>query len=342
MTFEAPWYAILVVILPVCLLLYGYAQRRKKAAMDQLVGSGMKTAVDEASKGSTGYQFLPSWLLTAVIASLVLALMQPLWGKRAEEMPRMGRDIVVLLDTSLSMLAEDVAPNRIERAKSAIRDLVAAVEVDGGHRLSLIVFAGRPSLQSPLTLDYQLFLQRLQETNIETVAYEGSLIGDAIHHALERLGDLEPGFVDLILVTDGEDHGGLPIDAAAAAASTDFDLYTLGIGDPETGVPIPIVDADGKRSLLEHDGFEVRSRVQADLLAEMAQLTKGRYLGTVTDSGSDILQALYQEVLADKPRRELETEETELPAHRFQVFVLITIFLLLFYHLWVGRSARTA
>ena len=253
----------------------------------------------------------------------------------------MGRDIVVLLDTSLSMLAEDVSPNRMERAKAAIRDLVIAVEVDGGHRLALIAFAGRPSLQCPLTLDYQLFLQRLEETNIETVAYEGSLIGDAIHHALERLGDVEPGFVDLVLVTDGEDHGGLPMDAAAAAASADIDLYTLGIGDPEEGVPIPVVDADGERSLLEHDGFEVRSRVRTDLLAEMAQLTKGRFLGTMSEGGGGVLTTLYQDVLADKPKRQLETEQTELPAHRFQVFVLIAIFLLLFYQLWVGGSART-
>ena len=324
--FDTPWFAILVVMVPICLGFYLLAKRRRKAALDQLIGNGMPSeaiAVD----GHGGLGRLPNlWILAAVILCLVAALMQPKWGRRAEDMPRTGRDIVVLLDTSLSMLAEDVRPNRLERAKAMVRNLADAIKDHGGHRLALIAFAGRPSLQSPLTLDYDLFLQRLEEIDIETVAYEGSLIGDAIHHALERLGGMKPGFADLILVTDGEDHGGLPIDGAAAAAAADIDLYTVGIGDAAAGAPIPVVDEDGERSLLEYDGFEIRSKVQADLLAEMAQMTKGRFLGVSVNVES--LERLYRDVIAGKPRRQIASEETDVSAHRYQWFVLAALILL--------------
>ncbi|MGI9494126.1 MAG: VWA domain-containing protein [Geminicoccaceae bacterium] len=339
MIFDTPWFALLIVVIPICLGFYLLARRRRRAALDQLIGHGMP-AETIASDGSGALGGLPRpWILAAVILCLVAALMQPNWGRRAEDMPRSGRDIVVLLDTSLSMLAEDVQPNRLERAKAMVRNLADAIKDHGGHRLALIAFAGRPSLQSPLTLDYDLFLQRLDETDIETVAYEGSLIGDAIHHALERLGGMKPGFADLILVTDGEDHGGLPIDGAAAAAAADIDLYTIGIGDSETGAPIPVLDEDGARSLLEYDGFEIRSKVQADLLAEMAQLTKGRFLGAKVETES--LERLYRDVIAAKPRRQITSEETDVSAHRYQWFVLAALILLGFDWFWRHRPNGT-
>lgn len=338
MIFDAPWYTILIAALPACLVLYEWARRRRKAALEQLIGHGMGTdTVDSHAPGRLGN--LPSrWTLALVIPCLALALMQPRWGTRVETAPRTGRDIVVLLDTSLSMLAEDVQPNRLQRAKAMVRGLVGAVKEHGGHRLALVAFAGRPNLQSPLTLDYDLFLERLDDTDVETIAYEGSLIGDAIHHALERLGGLKPGFADLILVTDGEDHGGLPIDGAKAAAAADIDLYTLGVGRADVGAPIPMVDDDGERSLLVYDGFEVRSKVQADLLADMAQSTKGRFLGTEADI--EVLERLYLDILAEKPRRQIANEETDISAHRYQWFVLAALLLLGFDLFRRGRPMR--
>lgn len=337
MTFDTPWYALLLLTLPLVAALYTFARRRKKAALDRLIGAGMGT---DTSNGRRLGRLPRLWTAMAVIACLVAALMQPLWGKRTEDMPRSGRDIVLLLDTSLSMLAEDVDPNRIERAKGLIRHFVGAVRKDGGHRLALVAFAGRPMLQCPLTLDYDLFLQRLDETTVETVAREGSLIGEAVHHALERLGGLQPGFADVILLTDGEDHGGLPLAAASTMAAAGIDLYTLGIGDTETGAPIPVVDSDGERRLLEHDGFEVRSHVQTELLAEMAGMTQGGFLGA--DATPDRLVLLYRETLDGKPRRQLESENIELPAHRFQWFVLLALILLIADQLRIGWSARSA
>jgi Ca-activated chloride channel family protein len=340
MTFQAPWFGLLILVLPVCMLLYRLAKRRQRAALGQLIGKGMRPE-PRTDRRRGGVGGLPSpTALASVIVCLVLALMQPLWGKRTEALPHTGRDIVVLLDTSLSMLAEDVRPNRLEHAKAAIRRLVGAVKADGGHRLALVAFAGRPSLQCPLTLDYDLFLQRLDEADVETAVQEGSLIGDALHHALERLDGLKPGLADLILATDGEDHGGSPMAGAAAAASAGIDLYPLAIGDPNSAAPIPVAEHGFERSLLHHDGFEVRSRVRADLLADMAAVTKGRFLGAGNDIGA--LERLYHEVLARKPGRQLGSEAGDMPAHRFQWLVLLALGLLIVDRLRLDQRARTA
>ncbi|MEZ5930841.1 MAG: VWA domain-containing protein [Alphaproteobacteria bacterium] len=339
MTFEAPWYAILLLALPLAALLLAHARRRKKEALERLIGTGMADVRANDREKRSGR--LPGpWTLAGVIVCLTIALMQPLCGKRAEDTPRNGRDFVILLDTSLSMLAEDVAPNRIERAKAMIRRFVETVRADGGHRLALIAFAGRPSLQSPLTLDYDLFLKRLDETSSETVGQEGSLIGEAVQHALERLGGLQPGFADIILLTDGEDHGGLPLQAAAASANAGVDIDSIAIGSPGPGATIPVVDADGERRLLDYDGFEVRSTVQTELLAEMAGLTRGRFLGA--DDDEDSLARLYRETLAAKPKRALDAQAVDMPAQRFQLFVFLALVLLGVDQLWVGWKARTA
>ena len=114
------------------------------------------------------------------VGCLVLALMQPQWGQEWQEVQRQGRDLMIVLDVSRSMLAEDVVPNRLARAKNDIKDLVQVLQKEGGHRLGLVVFAGQASLQCPLTLDYGFFLQQLNQVGPHTVTRGGTLIGDAI------------------------------------------------------------------------------------------------------------------------------------------------------------------
>ena len=322
MSFAAPAFLVVLAAVPLLWVLFRFADQRRRSALRRFVGD-KAAAHTHAARRSRARRW--SYVaISAFFCFLVLALMQPQWGRRAEESPRTGRDIVVLLDTSLSMLAEDAAPNRFEAAKLAIRGLAEAVRADGGHRLALIAFSGRPSLQSPLTLDYDLFLDRLDATRVGVIAYEGSALGSAIAHALDRLA-LRPGFADLILISDGEDHAGIPLDGAAAAAAAGVDLYTLGIGDPDEGALIPIM-VDGKRVVIEYDGFPVRSRVDDDLLAEMARLTGGRFLGT--DGDPRVLERLYGTTLRDKPVRALEQTLPEVPAHRYQWFALVAFLLL--------------
>lgn len=322
MQFGAASFVYLLALVPVLLVLYAYAFRQKRKALRAFL---------DPAPGAPGTRVsgLRRWarplcVIGAVIL-LVLALMQPQWGKSVQEAPRQGRDLIVLFDVSLSMLAEDVAPNRLERAKAAVRELVATLRAEGGHRLGLVAFSGRASLQAPLTLDYGLFLERLDEVGVESVVRRGTLIGDALRQTLDGFGRLEHPYTDLILLSDGEDHGSLPIEAATFAAAHGIALYTVGVGDPEAAAPIPVDDAAGGRSYLEYRGQQVRSRMQPELLVRMAGATDGVY---VPLTGSDGLAGLYAEHIAGKPRRQIDAAASEGLAHRFAWFVLVALGLL--------------
>ena len=130
--------------------------------------------------------------VVGAVACLVVALMRPQWGETEEEVPRRGRDLLIMLDLSLSMLAEDVRPNRLEHAKSLVRELVAAVRAEGGHRLALVTFAGRATLETPPTLDYGLFLERLEAADPARVRVKGTMIGDALRQTVAASAGSSP------------------------------------------------------------------------------------------------------------------------------------------------------
>ncbi len=190
----------------------------------------------------------------------------------------------------------------------------------------MVAFAGRPTLQCPLTRDYAFFLERLDEVGTNTVARKGSLIGDAIRQTLSGFITEDPQYTDIILITDGEDHDSLPLEAAKVAAAQQVGLYTVGIGDPADGARIPLDDARGGRSYLQHKDLDVRSRMHQDTLLEMARLANGAYLPAGT--GAVELDRRYVEHIADKPRRRIGGAATEQSVHRYQWFVLLAIALL--------------
>ena len=217
--------------------------------------------------------------LAAAAACLVVALMQPQWGPGGQELPLRGRDVIVLLDVSSSMLAEDVAPNRLAQAKAAARSLALAVQRDGGHRLGLLTFAGRADVQCPLTRDYGLFLKRLDDATTDSVARRGTSIGEAVRQAMRAFGELTPGFTDFVLISDGEDHRSLPLEAAQMLGMLQISLSTVGVGDPNRRVPIPLTaGADGSGHLVQN-GEEVLSQMRSGLLIGMADAAGGVYLG---------------------------------------------------------------
>ena len=240
--------------------------------------------------------WLKALCLIDAVGCLVLALMQPQWGQEWQEVQRQGRDLMILLDVSRSMLAEDVVPNRLARAKSDIKDLVQVLQKEGGHRLGLIVFAGQASLQCPLTFDYGFFLQQLNQVGPHTVTRGGTLIGDAIRKALSAFATLANNYKDIILITDGEDHDSFPLEAAQAAAAQQVSIYTIGVGDAVTGTRVPMQDTAGSRTYMEYQGQEVRSRMQADLLLEIARLTGGAYVPAGTRAIE--LDRIYTEKIA--------------------------------------------
>lgn len=234
--------------------------------------------------------------------------------------------MMILLDVSRSMLVEDIAPNRLERAKSDIKDLVEILHREGGHRIGLVAFAGRASLQCPLTLDYAFFLQKLNAVGPSTAGRGGTLIGDAIRQALHAFGTLEYNYKDIILITDGEDHESFPLEAAQAAAEKHISIYTVGIGDPNTGSPIPVQNAQGERTYVRYDGREVESRMRENLLLQIAERTGGAYVPAGVRAIE--LDRIYADYIAPKARRDLDVAARERYVHRFQWFLLAGLILL--------------
>jgi Ca-activated chloride channel homolog len=324
MRFDAFAYVHLLGLLPILLALYAYGfwrqQRTLGAFVELPLAARLLPGVDRPRR------WAKALCVVGAVACLVVALMQPQWGETEEDVPRRGRDLVIVLDVSLSMLAEDAPPNRLEHAKRLVRELVETVRAEGGHRLGLVTFAGRAALQSPLTLDYGLFLERLAEAHPARVPIKGTLIGDALRQTVRALGGLEPDYTDLVLITDGDDHGSLPDEAAAWLADQGIALYVLGVGDPRGGAHIPLEDGNGRSTFLRYEGLEVSTRMHSDLLAGMALRGKGVFLAA--NHGEAPLARLYADRIAELPRRQIDAYSRTVAAERFQWFVLAALLLL--------------
>lgn len=324
MRFAALTYAHLLWLLPALVALYVYAFARKRQAL--MAFMDLVLAPHLVPNLSRVRQWLKALCLIGAIGCLVLALMQPQWGQEWQEVQRQGRDLMILLDVSRSMLAEDVIPNRLARAKSDLQDLVQVLQKDAGHRLGLVVFAGQASLQCPLTLDYGFFLQRLRQVGPDTVGRGGTLIGDAIRTALRAFATLANNYKDIILITDGEDHDSFPLEAAQAAAAQQVSMYTIGVGDAVTGTRIPVQDTAGQRAYVQYQGHEVRSRLHTDLLLEIARITGGAHVPAGLRTID--LDRIYAEKIAPKARRQMTMTRRERFIHRYQWFVLAGLLLI--------------
>ena len=324
MRFAALSYVHLLWLLPALLMLYVYGFARKRRALSAFIDAAVAPRLTTDLRRSR--QWLKALCLLGTVAAMIVALTQPQWGRRWQDVQRRGRDVMILLDVSRSMLAEDVSPSRLARAKVDIRELVQVMREEGGHRLGLVVFAGRASLQCPLTLDYNFFLRRLTEVGPHTAGRGGSLIGDAIRHALRGMDTLAHHYKDIILITDGDDHDSFPLEAAASAAKQGVSIYAVGVGDADTGARIPVRGADGRLTYVEHQGREVRSRLRQGLLLEMAQMTGGAYVPAGTRPIE--LDRIYTERIAPKTRQNMGHDRRERFVHRFQWFVLVALGLL--------------
>jgi Ca-activated chloride channel homolog len=324
MSFATFSHAYLLGLLPLLLALYAYGFWRRRQTLAAFVARPLAARL--LPRVDRARQWAKAISVVGGAGCLVLALMQPQWGETEEDAPRRGRDLVIALDLSLSMLAEDASPNRLEHAKGLVRELVETVRAEGGHRLGLVTFAGRAAVQSPLTLDYGLFLERLEEAHPARVRLKGTLIGDALRQTVRAFGRLEPGYTDLVLITDGDDHGGMPDEAARLLVDQGIALYVVGVGDPQAGARIPLIDETGSTTFLRYDGADVQTRMRPDVLASIARRADGVYL--VADDGRAPLARLYAARIADLPRREIDAQSRPVPADRFQWFALAALILL--------------
>ena len=249
------------------------------------------------------------WLKTALWElALVLglfALAGPCFGTYTEEVRARGADLYVLIDVSRSMLANDVPPSRLGRAKADVADLLNHLR---GERVGLIAFAGAATVKCPLTTDYNYFRQALNELDTNSAPKGGTAIGDAIRKALAVLPHEAERDQSLLLITDGGDQNSYPLDAAGLAAERRVLIFTVGLGDTEKGSRIPVTK-DGAQKYIEYEGQQVWSKMDGTLLSEIALKTKGAYVPAGT-RGYDLGQ-VYDERL----QALLREDDPECPHH---------------------------
>ncbi len=264
-------------------------------------------------------------ILTIIgISFLLIAVLRPQWGFKYEEVKRKGLDILIALDTSKSMLAEDVKPNRLERSKLAIRDLVSNLK---GDRVGLVAFAGSSFLECPLTVDYGGFLLTLDSIDTNTIPREGTNITSAIKNAIKSFVNTEKKFRVLVIITDGEDMEGDSIKEAEIAKADGITIYTIGIGTKE-GDLIPVIQSDGSMGFLkDRSGNVVKSRLGEETLQKIALATGGTYVrSSPTEFGLDLI---YRDRLSKMEKRELESKMLKRYNEKFQIPLWIGLVILL-------------
>lgn len=226
-------------------------------------------------------------LVLVTIAVLVLAVCRPQVGARLEEVKREGVDVMIALDVSNSMNAEDIRPNRLERARMAILRMIDQLQ---GDRIGLVIFAGDAYVQLPITTDYGAAKLFLNSITTDMVPTQGTAIGAAITTSMEAIGDSARHNSAIVVITDGENHEDNAIEAAAEAASKGIVVHTIGMGTAE-GSPIPVYAAGSKVGFLQdREGSTVISKLDGTVLQQIADAGKGKFIrASNSDDGISIL-----------------------------------------------------
>ena len=316
--FENQEYFVLFAILPFLLLIFATAlyirkKRIKKLGSWNVVGRMMPMR-----------SFTRPWirftLFLLAFSSLIMAAVNPQIGFKTEEAKSKGIDIVVALDVSRSMLAEDIRPNRMDRAKLAVSRLIDRLDND---RISLVVFAGSAVTQVPMTSDHDAVKMILRTVNTNSVQVQGTAIGRALERSIASFSGQDERSRVIILVSDGENHQDDPIPVASRAAEQGIIIHTVGIGTPQ-GAPVPVYRSGQLSGFLrDHEGNTVVSRFDEPMLRAIAQTANGIFQ---TGTGPDLGLNKILEEIRKMEQQEYETtrfSEYESRFHYFIAFALI-------------------
>ena len=314
MRFATPIFLILAAIVPFAGLFWSFLRARREKALK-------KITLNVPKAGFSGLQMA---LIVSGLFLTLFAASRPQWGKTMEKSIERSRNVVVVIDVSRSMLAEDVRPNRLERAKADVADLIDSLS---GDRCALVAFRRTGVTICPLTTDHGFLRSALEQISPESAPRGETDLGSAIHAALDALDPAADDHNAIIIISDGGDLRGEALNFAAEAKKRGIPIFTVGIGDPKKGSPIPDESGHGQQ---KHNGEVVKVKLEESALNAIAAASKGgRYVPlTTAGTAETTLGAIYRRFLRQVAAKE-QNEESERVAERYQWFLVPGLALLI-------------
>ena len=327
--FAHPEFLYLLFVLPALLVFYVYTRRLRRKALKRY--GNPELLAELMPEVSSKRHHLKFWLLFGAIAMVIIVMAGPQFGSKLETVKRQGVEIMVCLDVSNSMLAEDVQPNRLAKAKQMLSRLTDDFTND---KLGLIVFAGDAFTQLPITSDYVSAKMFLSSINPSMVSTQGTAIGAAINLAMRSFTPSETSDKAIILITDGENHEDNAVEAAAAAAEKGIHVNIIGMGDPK-GSPIPI--DENSNYMKDREGNVVITKLNEQMCQEIAAAGHGIYARA--DNTNSALRALQKEI-EKMNKSELDSKVYSEYDERFQTFAWMALILLIADFMTLDRRNR--
>ncbi len=319
MRFGSPEYFWALFCLPLVVAFLLWSHQARQQALRRFADAAV---VRRLAPGADFGRLVLKWVLFLVaLFVLALALVRPRFGVRMEMVERKGVDIMIALDVSRSMLAQDIAPNRLDRAKHEIGKFIDLLR---GDRVGIIVFAGESYVQCPLTLDYGAARMFLDAVTTEWIQLQGTAIAQAIDQSVEAFRSESRKHKVMVILSDGEDNEGGAVEAAKRAAQKGVRIYTLGIGS-ESGVPIPVGKGSGSVVYKkDRDGNLVMTRLNPEVLDRVAREGGGTYM----HAGLDLDLSRVATEIAQMEKKDLGANRMSVYEERYQYFLAVAIMLL--------------
>jgi len=320
MNYGNPNYLYLLPAIP--LLIIGYILVFRKKMKDLNKFASVELLQKAGLSINKKRQWLKAILIIVGVLFLIFTLIEPKSGYHWEEVEKKGIDIVIAVDTSRSMLADDVKPNRLEVAKREIEDLLNVLE---GDRVGLVVFAGSAFIYCPLTSDYGAFRLFLNDLNTNIIPLGGTAIAEAIRKGISTFEANSKNHKAIILITDGENHEDDPLKAASMAKEQAIVVYTVGVGKKD-GSYIKVKDESGNEVLLkDRQGQVIKSRLDEITLNKIALETGGLYTPAYGTKWG--LEKIYKNSIAKIEESTYKTQRVKRYVNRFQIPLFIAVVL---------------
>ena len=311
----------LLLVIPILIVLFTIVQLWKRHAQNKFANQRI---IKRLSPNKSHFKpILKLIVLCLAFGCLTIAMVNPKIGTKLETIKRQGVDIVFAVDVSKSMLAEDIAPNRLEKAKQLVTQIINNLASD---RIGIIAYAGKAFPQLPITTDYAAAKMFLQSMDTDMLSSQGTAINEAIQLARTYYDDEEQTNRVLIIISDGEDHSDVALDVAEAAADEGIKIFTIGVGDVK-GAPIPI-----KRNGIvlnykkDNAGETVITKLNEETLKDIAEEANGEYING--RNTTEVVEAI-RDISNKMDKKEFEAKEFAEYKDQFQWFLALGIFFLL-------------